>query len=326
MKTKITMLLSTVFGTAAIVVGQVVGLPIARVNLHIIDENNLPVSGAQIKLGFIDSSTHQENAQSGLTDNQGLFSAQGPCNGILGCEISKNGYYNGWPSFSYFYTIKDGHWQPWDQTYTTVFRKVGNPIAMYAKKVGAKIPAAINEHCGFDLEAADWVAPYGNGQVADFSVTVTNLQYTSDNDSNASATITFPNDGDGIQETQLPAEFAQSVFKWPRQAPDTGYQPKLEAHRLWVNPRNGQTQSVNTANENQAYFFRVRTVMKDGHIISALYGKIQGGVFIGPNKGQNGIVGFTYYLNPTPNDRNMEFDPNQNLFKNLPYQQRIRAP
>ncbi len=25
-----------------------------------------------------------------------------------------------------------------------------------------------------------------------------------------------------------------------------------------------------------------------------------------------------YYLNPTPNDRNMEFDPSQNLFTNLP--------
>jgi hypothetical protein len=26
-------------------------------------------------------------------------------------------------------------------------------------------------------------------------------------------------------------------------------------------------------------------------------------------------VSFTYYFNPTPNDRNIEFDPEQNLFE-----------
>ncbi len=26
---------------------------------------------------------------------------------------------------------------------------------------------------------------------------------------------------------------------------------------------------------------------------------------------------FTYYLNPSPNDRNLEFDPKRNLFTNL---------
>jgi hypothetical protein len=35
---------------------------------------------------------------------------------------------------------------------------------------------------------------------------------------------------------------------------------------------------------------------------------------------------FTYYLNPTPNDRNMEFDPKQNLFKDLKPMEEVKDP
>lgn len=35
---------------------------------------------------------------------------------------------------------------------------------------------------------------------------------------------------------------------------------------------------------------------------------------------------FTYYLNPTPNDRNVEFDPKRNLFTNLKSDERVTAP
>jgi hypothetical protein len=35
---------------------------------------------------------------------------------------------------------------------------------------------------------------------------------------------------------------------------------------------------------------------------------------------------FTYYLNPTPNDRNIEFDPKQNLIHNLKSFERVTAP
>jgi hypothetical protein len=37
-------------------------------------------------------------------------------------------------------------------------------------------------------------------------------------------------------------------------------------------------------------------------------------------------VGFTYYLNPMPNDRNVEFDPKRNLFTNLKPEEQVAAP
>ena len=53
------------------------------------------------------------------------------------------------------------------------------------------------------------------------------------------------------------------------------------------------------------YYFRIRTQTNElGQVTNAFYGKIYGRL--------NG--NFTYYLNPTPNDRNIEFDLNRNLF------------
>ena len=58
---------------------------------------------------------------------------------------------------------------------------------------------------------------------------------------------------------------------------------------------------------NHNYYFRVRTVLDgNGNVKSALYGKIYGD-----------FMQFNYYLNPTPNDRNVEFDPKKNLMENL---------
>jgi hypothetical protein len=42
-----------------------------------------------------------------------------------------------------------------------------------------------------------------------------------------------------------------------------------------------------------------------------LYGKIYGDFDADFLRGR---IGFTYYLNPEPNSRNMEYDPKQNLF------------
>jgi hypothetical protein len=62
--------------------------------------------------------------------------------------------------------------------------------------------------------------------------------------------------------------------------------------------------------------FRVRTELdQDGNVKSTLYGKIYGD-----------FMHFRYYLNPTPNDRNIEFDPKQNLIHNLQSFEQVRQP
>lgn len=61
---------------------------------------------------------------------------------------------------------------------------------------------------------------------------------------------------------------------------------------------------------------RVRTKVNDrGDIVSAHYGKIYGD-----------FMQFKYYLNPTINDRNVEFDPKQNLIEGLKFDEAVKAP
>jgi hypothetical protein len=62
--------------------------------------------------------------------------------------------------------------------------------------------------------------------------------------------------------------------------------------------------------------FRVRTKLdKNGNIVNAHSGKIYGD-----------FMQFSYYLNPKPNDRNIEFDPKHNLMTNLGFGEGVSQP
>jgi hypothetical protein len=330
MRTKIIvgMILATL-GAAGVV--QLAGFPEMRYTVHVIGEDGQPISGVKTASLFNKGPVGygQKMEVPETTDDNGNFTAEGYSDdGVpAGKLLSLDGYYDSGVLVPHFYTSKDGHWQPWDQIYTTVLRKVGTRIPMYVRKVNAVIPSAVGVSCGYDLEEADWVAPYGKGKVADFLMTATKVLYRADNDYEAAITISFSNSSDGMQEIQLPKEFANSVFKWPREAPEDGYQPSLEAHRLWHNIGHQEgTTSIDTSKDHQTYFFRVRTMKQGNRIISALYGKITSGFYVSPDKtGQHGYIEFTYYLNPTALDQNLEFS-GDSLFKNLPQDETTHEP
>jgi hypothetical protein len=297
-------------------VAQIEGFPEMRLTVHVIGEDGKPVADAKATFLFVeDMATWDEPAKVDVTtDSNGDFTLDEPSHsGVLESTfppIHKEGYYYSGVPGAHFYNLKDNKWQPWDQTFTTTLRKIGNPVPMYVRNMSSDIPA-VGVSCGYDLEEADWVAPYGKGKVTDFIVTVTHLEYTDYNNNEMTAIITFPNDGDGIQKVTLPQEFAGSMFRWPREAFENGYQSKLDVRHMWSMSSQG-TNIIETSKGVEGYFFRVRTVKQGDKFISALYGKIKGGVSIGPNNAKPSI-GFTYYLNPTPNDRNMEWDPTKNL-------------
>ena len=103
-----------------------------------------------------------------------------------------------------------------------------------------------------------------------------------------------------------------------RTAPEGGYNANLDLHysnSLRPNPVPG-------------YFIRVRSVLdENGKLKSALYGKITDNFkFFAGTKAPHAGLGFTYYLNPTPNDRNVEFDPQKNLMKNLKPLEDVKEP
>ena len=64
------------------------------------------------------------------------------------------------------------------------------------------------------------------------------------------------------------------------------------------------------------------TVKRDDRIISCNYLKVTKSVKLMGVFAKKQAIEFIYYYNPTPNDRNLEFDPKRNLSDDL----RIKEP
>lgn len=120
-----------------------------------------------------------------------------------------------------------------------------------------------------------------------------------------SVTYRFPNKGDGII---LSAQFwPYCKLTVPHKAPEEGYVEELTLKEV----RDYHSNRANLSNyrdkmQNNGLFLRVRTQLdKDGNVVSAHYAKI-----VSPRGAGNS---FTAFYNPTPNDRNLEYDFKTNL-------------
>jgi hypothetical protein len=295
----------------------------ARVIMNVIGEDGNPIPDATASFIFVMLTAKPVMAAqvSGKTDTAGRFVALGYTIDQFDFNLGKSGYYMSRPSVTVFSDPKDTCSGPRTVTNTTMLRKIGKPVPVYARAFRDLTIPEIQKPCGFDLEAGDWIAPYGKGKIADFIVTA-QREYEDRDKFNVSAVISFSNPLDGIQEVKLPDEWRFCEFKWPRTAPETGYHPTLLV-RFGTEPGKG---FFSTASENQAHFFRVRTIERDGQIVSALYGKIKGGIKLDGRETKTCTMAFTCYLNPTSLDRNMEFDLKRNLFTNLPNLEQPRLP
>jgi hypothetical protein len=172
----------------------------------------------------------------------------------------------------------------------------------------------LDKPVGYDFEVGDWVGPYGKGVSADIFFTA-HFDKHDDGESDFTLTVSFPNAEDGLQEFSVPQYYlnTRDSALWSAQmAPTNGYNAQ------WIqvdNRKRGQPIETNR-NPNRNYYFRVRTKVDDrGNIVSAHYGKIYGD-----------FMQFSYYFNPTPNSRNIEFDPKQNLMTNLKPGEGVNEP
>jgi len=301
--------------------------PDCAITLHVVDDQGHSLTNFPIGMGVISGwkpgegfGTDLTESWTNITDANGMTTATHKCyNPEIGVWAQGvNGYYPSRITYNYTNAVA-GKWQPWNPSVEFVVKPILNPIPMYAQAVRTTIPAK-NKAIGYDLEVGDWVAPYGKGSVGDFifslneKVPFTRISQPYD----VINSLSFSNKGDGIQSLMLTGDVG-SAFLLPRLAPGSGYQPTLAQQLYSINNKI----SDGAVSNDQNYFYRVRTVIDEkGNVKSALYGKIAGPI----ECGAQGYIQFTYYLNPNPNDRNMEFDPNKNLFQNLSIIQQVKAP
>jgi len=307
--------------------------PEAQITFQIETDEHQPVAGAEVRMGTFDHNVPGESFgtdvsanTSGTTDDNGSVTLSMPSlDGKFGYGATKSGYYKSLGDYYEFKAPIDNKWQPWNPTVGVILKPIINPIPMYARKVGdVTAPLTIpvfGKPIGFDLLDADWIAPYGKGNVADLIFTFTEVvpYVTVQKAFDIKLTVSFSGIEDGIQAIKAPVNRG-SELRLPRYAPQDGYQSTLVKEIK----RRGEGQPLDSGTqEDQNYFFRVRTVTdNNGKIKSALYGKIDGDILFWGNR----RLRFCYYLNPIPNDRNMEFDPNKNLFRRLSFFDQIRTP
>jgi hypothetical protein len=281
-----------------------------NITLKIVDESGQPVAGVKADVGFFINS--QPASLNGLTDTNGIFTASHTAASDLnelGFTAVKTDYYTTRKVHMLYPPYDPAKWNI-DQT--LVLKKIGKPIGMYAKKyvTGLKLPE-FNKKIGFDLMVGDWVGPFGKGITGDITFEQ-NYTNTSSREYYSKLTVSFPKSGDGIQVYTIPDSAIESGLRSPHEAPTNNYQPELTRE---TSAHPGQSSKFDY-DPSRIYLFRVRTVKdNEGNIVSAHYGKIYGD-----------FMQFGYYLNPTPNDRNVEFDPKQNLLGGLKPLEQVTAP
>ncbi len=294
-----------------------------------------PATNAAVEGGFLDfSQSGARDRFKGMTDTNGIYVAEG--NAVLGVCA-------GFSSFGFVYPTEikknieykrkqDGQGYEridhWDVEIPVLLKRIRNQIPMFMKGVENPYVSAfegVGKYClgktsSYDFVKGSFLPPHGNGEVADLDFKWWMAIYTKnkagraiDYDTLCEVRLTNVVDGicrgtpDGDEDGQVGSAYFSDY-----NAPVEGYTNTIS---FYDNVRG--TKADSNDDRHYLYYFRIRTQTNAaGQVTNALYGKIYGQI--------NGR--FTYYLNPTPNDRNVEFAPKQNLFKKLPPQKEVRKP
>lgn len=296
----------------------------ARFTVKVVDEDGRPVPNVPVSAGFV---AEEKRDISGATDSNGIFAAE--CEKVMsgeaGFSIDRNlaAYY---PTYAGLRLTKiiNGRWEPWNPVITAVVRRIVTPIPMYVKRVETKIQTT-NQCFGYDLAAGDWATPEGRGSRSDLVFRV-NGYWNNHRDNDSVLTLSFSRAADGVRED--PFKATGSSFTMSRMATNEGYRSSIQWRKARaIREGIGNDVKVDELKEAPGYLFRIRSETNEvGVLTNACYGKIHPGIEFG-GAGKDGCyLKFTYYLNPAPNDRNLEFDPKRNLFKDLKSTEQVREP
>ena len=272
------------------------------------------------------------NRDSAVTDVNGRCRLRGRTNcGRMGvwARNPPSGYYAPRRGWGRRFSEKNflGIWQPDNLVATIRLQRVERPIPLFIKRVTkverggftADIFPKGEDTLRYDLLMGDWLAPVGTGRVADVTFTRHPREDLGEGVNGAdvrgpsyrdSMTVRFPGEGNGLVESNPPPNLRLRI----RTAPEDGYRPD---YLCWTG-RNRKLEYVGSYDENRCFCFRIRTRRDDrGRIVEAYYGKIYGDItFVyqfRPEFVPVASVCMSYYLNPTPLDRNLEWDRKTNL-------------
>jgi len=289
--------------------------PVAKVTIRTVDDAGNPIADSSVSVSFEQlNNPNKKTLVSGTTDQFGLFTASSRTSGFTVIQAEKSGYYASRLKWQPDGGDQNGKHLPWNPTINVTVRKIVNPTPLLTKNVELRGVSNVAK-ASFDVVVGDWVQPHGRGVTGDL-LFEWNGNWRSVDDREASLTLRFTSAGDGILERQL-TPLIEGEFRLPHEAPSEGYQDQKNWREVFKNPPVVPIRIEHSdVRKDIGYFFKVRTIPNEpAGGVGPLYGKIEGDIaFFGAGRRGSGLR-FKYYLNPTPNDRNLEYDGTNNLFE-----------
>jgi hypothetical protein len=305
---------------------------VTKTTITVVSEDDLPIQGANVSITYAFYGNKKNIIGKGISDVEGKYTFSGESLAKFFVTVTKEGYYESRYQ-GMVYTVEDRQQVLFGPEVVLTLKEIKDPIPMFAQgKLEFVIPEP-NKEFGFDLEVADWVAPYGTGKSTDVIFSV-NGYYNGRNDNESRLVVSFPNEGDGLMKIEGNYRKGSKLMS-PHTAPEEGYSPIKEWGKSRKdNPDVGKYEypKFKIIDDHQEeginYLFRVRTVLDpQGKVISAHYGKIYGDFhFFGAHEDGSFIAVDAIYFNPTMNDRNLEYAVGENLVKNLKSFEEPRLP
>ena len=278
------------------------------------DSTGRPVAEAVVKVGYEQGSTGKVKVYTGVTDPTGNWTVEGYCSRFANYRITKEGYYRTCFEkhlFSRDYAdvnrrISDGRWQPWNPTVDVLLKEKRNPTPLFLVE-SRRFIVPMDKSAGIDLVAGDLIHPFGKGLTADIFIHISPKISSDGHPGRAhELRIAVPYDDGGLISL---LQDIDSQMKSVYNAPKNGYQQTTTFLRSRDNTGSGSMYDMAIA-QDEYIVFRIR-VEKDerGTITKSRYGKIYRMKFGDEGKdGQTAYVLFDYFLNPTDNDINLEWN------------------
>lgn len=312
--------------------GCISSYPIARVTLLVVNQDGMPVTDTKIRAGF-------EMGREGISvtpNRDGIISLESPVIGdavffnemrsnSVRTPTQKDKYYKTLLRYTYGSPSKnacDGKWQPWNPTIEMVLKERVNPIPMYAtgEQYRIKLPRQ-NEWFGFDLMCCDLLPPNGNGKRIDIMLRHKWEKREGDNNVVSILQLRFPEEYAGLYWFECQRNNIRAgTLRSPYHAKVNEDYTLKEVDLPFIGPRGYRSLTTPDIWGDKGIVFRTRTrVDESGNLLAAFYGKLYApeGENVYRDSAGNSIVQLHYYLNPTENDTNLEFDPKRNLLKNV---------
>ena len=220
--------------------------------VNVLGEDGAPVTEANVSVSYTilpppsDPNQKSYGEIKGTTDTNGMFSASHTDSSWdLGINIEKAGYYTAHIGLELYQpgqmddkTVATNR----NPTISLTLKKIGKPIAMYAKRLNTHVPD-LDMPVGLDLEIGDWVTPYGKGVKTDVVFTRHSAK-SADGESNYTLTVTFPKAGDGIQGFSVPDAEKGACFARPMKHRRTGI--NRSGYKQRIESREGRLKPIET--------------------------------------------------------------------------------